>query len=97
MYADSYPPDFEDFGRDGSHLDTWVFQRIQVFISFPYFTNIFFIVSLNLDRRIRNFILFILFFGIFLHSILWKLILILWNFFYNYNNIFVEKIKLKKY
>ena len=42
MYADSYPPDFEDFGRDGSHLDTWVFQRIQVFISFPYFTNIFF-------------------------------------------------------
>ena len=29
MTADTYPPDFEDFGREGSHMDTWVFERLQ--------------------------------------------------------------------
>lgn len=29
MYADSYPSEYEDFAKEGSHLDTWVFEKLQ--------------------------------------------------------------------
>jgi GPI ethanolamine phosphate transferase 1 len=40
MFGESYSSDFEDFTREASHLDTWVFEKLQVGIRDSY-TNCF--------------------------------------------------------